>query len=542
MTRYQAEVVIIGGGVAGLAATIELLHAGNRVLLIDRDDEDLLGGLARESFGVLFVVGTPEQKRARILDTEELAFRDWCRFGELTEADGNAYLWAQRYVERCRPDIYEWVKTLGIKFVPSLLWAERGLNGEGNAVPRHHLVWGTGFELARVLAQTARHHQASNRLTCKFRHRVDGLSLKGGLVRGCHGIDEATGTAFEVEAEAVIVATGGVNGNDEIIRENWHRDWGSTSPEVVLNGSHKYATGILHKAVREAGGALSNLDRNWNYAAGIPHPRPRKPRHGLSTVPCKSALWLDASGRRFGPAPLVPGYDTRDLVSTICQVAEQKSLPKHSWQVMNRKIMLKEFAISGSEYNANLRDKKLLSTIRTALFGDVSAMDRIIAENEAIVVAHSLAALIEKMQSISPGLTIDGAGMIADITAYDDAIERGPRFYNDHQLIKLGHLRSYGQERGRLCKFQKIADPVAGPLIAIKLNIISRKSLGGIQTDLTCNVVGTDGTSMPTLYAAGEAAGFGGGGIHGLRSLESTFLGACILTGRTAGRAAAASL
>lgn len=537
MTKYQSDVVIIGGGIAGIVSAIECLAGGKSVSIIERDAEENFGGLAKESFGGMFFVDTPSQRKAKIDDSPERAFDDWCSFGELSPADGLAYAWAQRYVERTTPDVHDFIVPMGIGFLPVINWIERGMTRRGNSVPRFHMVWGTGHELTKVLAARLNALSQGDRLTLLFAKRVEELATTDGRVTGCRGHDEATGEAFEAEAEAVVIAAGGTNGNDDLVRKHWHADWGATPPETILNGSHKFADGRLHAAAAGIGGSLVNPDRSWNYAAGIPHPRPRKPRHGLSLVPCKSALWLDAAGRRIGPEPLIAGFDTRELIKRICANAEAGGLAKYSWQVMNRKIMLKEFAISGAESNPVIRDKSKFGLLRNLVFGNKQLVDATIAESDEIVTAATVPELAAKMNALDPATDIDAEGMARDIQAYDADMARGEGNFSDDQIKRIALLRQYRGDRVRTCKFQRIDDAKAGPLVAIRTFIISRKSLGGIETDLDCRVVDGTGRVLDGLYAVGEAAGFGGGGMHGLRALEGTFLSGCVFSGRMAGQA-----
>ncbi len=537
MTKYQSDVVIIGGGIAGIVTALECLEGGKSVTVLDRDAAENFGGLAKESFGGMFFVDSPLQRKSKIVDSPEQAFRDWCSFGEMSPADGLAYQWAQRYVERTTAEVHDFLTPMGIGFLAVLGWVERGLEHKGNSVPRFHMVWGTGHELATVLAKRLQGHSRADRLTLVFGQRVEELIKTNGRVTGCRGIDEASGQAFEAAGEAVVVAAGGSNGNDGFIREHWHGDWGTSPPETILNGSHKFADATLHHAAAAAGGNLVNLDRNWNYAAGIHHPRPRKPRHGLSLVPCKTALWLDAAGRRIGPRPLIAGFDTREVIRRICQNAEAKGLPKYSWQVMNRKIMLKEFAVSGAEFNHAIREKSKLGLLRQLLFGCGPLVDETIRDSSDVVMAASVPELAAKMDALDPGVEIDGAGMAADIAAFDADMSKGSGNFSDEQIKRIVELRQWKADKIRTCKFQKIDEAKAGPLVAIRSFIISRKALGGIETDLDCRAVDGSGAVLEGLYAVGEAAGFGGGGMHGLRALEGTFLGGCVFSARMAARA-----
>jgi hypothetical protein len=531
-----SEVIVIGGGIAGICAALELLDAGRRVLMLERDCAEKFGGLAKESFGGIFLVGTPEQRRAGIRDTPELALADWKAFGELDPNDPNdrwPLAWAEAYVQRCHDDVGLWLRKRGVGFLPAPHWIERGLFTPGNSVPRFHIVWGTGHELALRLIDRLENHPQRQRLDIRFDHRVENLLSSNGAITGCSGVTESEQRPFELHAGSVIVAAGGFNGNIERVRQHWHRDWG-TPPPVILNGSHRHADGRLHDAVSAAGGRLTHLDSMWNYAAGVHHPRPRKPGHGLSLVPPRSALWLDWRGRRIGPMPLVTGFDTRDLVAQVCAQERQ-----YSWQLMNRRIALKELAVSGAEHNPSIRDKKKFAFLRDLIFGNQWLYDEMTGNCEDFVVGRDLPELVAKMNALQgdDAVSLDEIRLAAE--SYDAQIDRGQTFHNDEQLRRIAYVRHWKGDRIRTCKFQKILDLKAGPLIAVREFIISRKSLGGIQTDLQSRVLDGAGQPIPGLFAAGEAAGFGGGGMHGLRALEGSFLGGCILSGRIAGQAAA---
>jgi predicted oxidoreductase len=425
----------------------------------------------------------------------------------------------------------------GIKFFPVLNWVERGLFRPGNSVPRFHLLWGTGLELVRVFGGSLREHRHQDRLQLYFGHRVTDLLSDGGTVSGVRGEQEQNGAVFTARGEVVIIAAGGINGSIERLKDNWYSPWGRP-PETILNGSHQYAVGDLHDAAARLNGSVANLDKQWNYAAGVHHPRPRMPNHGLSLVPCKSALWVNYRGERFGPMPLITAYDTRYLVERICQ--EEK---KYSWQILNRKIAYKEFAISGSEHNQAVRDKKLLAFLKGILFGNKALVQEMIDTCEDFIVADSVEELAERMNALTGEPDVDVHLLKSSIRTYDANIDRGEKYFNDEQLRRIAHARQYRGDRVRTCKFQKIDDSGARPLIAIREFILSRKSLGGIQTDLEGRVLTkpVEGRQepIPGLYAIGEAAGFGGGGMHGLRALEGTFLGGCVITARVAAKAVA---
>lgn len=526
--NYQADVIVIGGGLAGIAATLELLDSGRSVVLVDRAGKERFGGLARASFGGVFVVGSPEQKRGGIRDTPELALRDWLAYGELGESDIWPRRWAESYVNSSLDDVYRWLRQRGVSFFPVVHWVERGLHQPGNSVPRFHMVWGTGQGLILALLGAIEKHPRRDRLQIFFNHRVTELSRTGGRFTGCAGIDEASGSDFTAEGENVIVAAGGIGGNLEMVRQNWFKPWGEP-PEYLLNGSRPEADGALHQIVTRHGGQVTHLDKMWNYAAGVHHWKPQHPNHGLSLVPPKSALWVNYEGRRMGPPAMVTAFDSRYLVETICS---QKK--KYSWQILNWKIAKKELAVSGAEFNPAIRDKKMLGFLFTLLFGNAGLV-RDFAENCVdFVTAGSVAELAEKMNALAGSDDIDARLLAEEIRRYDEVIDRGPALHNDDQLRRIAHARQYRGDRIRTCKFARINDPKAMPLIAIREFILVRKSLGGILTDLRSRVLDAGGEPIPGLFAAGEAAGFGGGGIHGLRSLEGTFLGGCVFSGRVA--------
>jgi predicted oxidoreductase len=530
--RHSADIAIVGAGIAGIAAAIEALSRRRRVLLLDRDAESNLGGLARESMGGLWFAGTPLQQRYRIRDSVELGWQDWLSFGELGAGHRWPRAWARAYVERCVPEVFEWLTGLGVRFMPMPMWVERGLYGAGNSVPRFHFVWGTGQALADALIRRLLDHPERARLALCFGHRVDSLVMRAGRVAGVAGAVEPGERPFEVEAPAVVIAAGGINGDVERVRRHWHEDWGRPPP-VILNGSHRFADGSLHDAAVAAGANVTHLDWQWNYAAGIRHWRPRKPGHGLSLVPPKSALWLNARGERIGPMPLVSGFDTRDLVARIC-----REPGGYSWQLLNRRIALRELAVSGAEFNPAMRERRRLRVALDLLFGNRWLYDELTRNSEDVVLAATLPELVERMNAVNGGDVVDRAAVDDAVARWDAAIARGPRLHNDEQLRRIALLRRWPGDRLRTCAFQPILDPAAGPLMAIREFVISRKSLGGIQTDLDCRVLNAAGDAIDGLFAAGEAAGFGGGGMNGKRGLEGTFLGGCLLTGRVAGRQA----
>ncbi len=529
---YRADVVIAGGGLAGLATALESLDHGLRVLVLDRDAEDVLGGLAKRSFGGVMFVDTPHQRKLGIRDSPEQAWSDWQSFADFGEDDDWPRRWARKYVERSRDLIFDWLTGHGVDFLPVVNWAERGLFRPGNSVPRWHIAWGTGFAIIERVVAALEKHPHRDRLEIRCRHRVERLVIESGRVVGCAGTFENEGSDFEARADHVVLASGGICGGDlSKVKANWYKPWGDPPP-TLLKGSHRYADGLLHDEAARHGAALTHLDKQWHYAAGVHGNDPDSPLEGISLVPPRSALWLDARGRRFGPVPLMGYSDTRWLVEQICRTPEQ-----YSWQVLNWKIAIKELAVSGCDYMTAFRHKRKLQLVKEVVFGNKALVHRLLNDSEDFLVADSLPELMEKMDDLSlPGVSIDREGMESDIRAYDSRIDRGKPYFNDDQLRRIAAFRQYKGDRIRTCAFQRIDDPGARPLIAVREFILSRKSLGGIQTDLESRVLDGAGTPIPGLYAVGETAGFGGGGIHGKGSLEGTFLGSCVLTGRLAGR------
>lgn len=532
--KLKSDVAIIGGGLAGIAAANEMLDRNLKVLILDRDDEIKFGGLARESFGGVMMVDTPLQKKSGIKDTPGLALSDWESVAGFSGNDVWPQKWAETYVNRSGDLIWEWLSNRGVEFLPVVNWPERGLFRPGNSVPRWHIAWGTGKALMEAVIGHLDNHPKRKNLTLCFRHKVEGFITENGSVTGCFGTDKNRDRPFEVNADAVLAASGGMCGGDlSKVRENWYKPWG-TPPDNILNGSHIYADGLIHDQVSGLGGNITHLDKQWNYAAGIPYPGSERHNHGLSLVPPKSALWVNAEGSRIGPVPLMGYTDTRYVVKRICAQPGQ-----YSWLIMNWKIAIKELAVSGCDYMTAFREKDKIRLIKEVLFGNKTLVSRLINESDSFITASSVKELAGKMNRLETSLQVNESLLAAEINAYDSQIDRGPAYFNDDQLRRIANYRKYRGDRLRTCKFQKINDPKALPLIAVRQFILSRKSLGGIQTDLSCRVLSDTGTPIPGLYAAGEAAGFGGGGIHGKGSLEGTFLGSCILTGRIAGAAVA---
>ncbi len=520
------KIIIAGGGISGITAAIELLKAGFEVELFERFDEKNFGGLAKKSFGGMFFVDTPTQRRLGIKDSFELARGDWWSVAGFENSDYWPKKWAEHYISHATPLVYKWLRGFGIGFFPVVHWVERGYLKRGNSVPRFHMVWGTGHELTRVLIKQLR----SDKLRLHFNHKVENLLFDGSGVYGITAKNEITGKEIKAEGRAVIVATGGMGGNIEKVKKHWYRPWG-TPPEVLLNGLHPYIDGHLTDVVKKLNGKITHLDLHWHYAAGVHHPRPGFEGEGISLVPPKSALWVNYKGERIGPHPLITAYDTRFLVEGVCRQAK-----KYSWLVLNRKIALKELAVSGAEFNDAIRNKSIVAFLKTILTGNKKLVNDLTENCQDFVTAGSVDELVVKMNALNGDDAVDAAVLKKAIADYDAAIDRGLRLgrFDDEQLQKIAEARKYRGDKVRTCKFQKINDPAAYPLIAIREFIISRKTLGGIQTDLSGRVLSETGDPVPGLYAVGEASGFGGGGSHGKGALEGTFLGTCILTARAA--------
>ena len=525
---HRADVLVIGGGLAGLVTALELLDGGRSVVLVDRDTPARLGGLARWAFGGMALVGTPEQRRLKVDDSPARALEDWIRFGELGPGDRWPRAWAECYVEECRVEVYDWLRRLGLKFMPTVNWVERGSAIEGNTAPRYHILWGAGLELVEKLIKRLRKHRHADRLTLLHGHRVEALETSGGTVRGARGVTGPDGRPFRVEAGFTVVATGGVNGAVEQVRRHWPPHWPGP-PGVILNGAHPFSDGALHACAAGLGGSLANLNSMWNYAAGIPHPQPHFDGHGLSLVPPKSVLWLDPAGQPVGPAPMVTGYDTREM-------CRQVAAHPYTWMVLNWKIAAKELAISGSEHNPRIVKHQLLRFLWDLLRGSDRLVRRMTNESTEFLVASTAEELAGAMNRLVEDARIQPGALAWRINRHDRMLRDPAARAEDPAVQRIQRLREWRGDRLRTCDLQPIGDPKAGPLLAIRLHFISRKSLGGLVTDLEGRVLRDDGGAVPGLYAVGEAAGFGGGGASGKRSLEGTFLSGCILTARKAAK------
>ena len=520
----QADVVVIGAGIAGLVATLELLEHGRDVLLLDRCKPEEVGGLAREAFGGMFMVDTPEQRRSGIEDSHDLALDDWMRVADFDEGDEWPRRWAEQYVKRSRDEVGGWLRQQGVKFFPVVNWAERGVHGDGNSVPRFHLTWGCGKALVDEVWGSIQAHRRRSALDVRFGTLVTELLEEGGRIAGCSA-GEST-----IRARDVVIAAGGIGGNLDIVRRNWPADLGSP-PDEILMGSHLYADGAMHAEAERVGGNVTHLERMWNYADAVRHPNPQRPGHGLKLIPPRSGLVLDPTGRRYGPIPLIPTYDAYHALERMCEDDR-----KYYWMICNWKIAGRELDVSGSQHNPSIREKRLVRFVLGILLGKPTLIRHFLDHCPDFVSADSMTELTRKMQEVTGDGALDPGLVAEEVRRYDANLARGKGLWNDDQIRRIQQLRNWRGDRLRTAKFQQIADAGAGPLIAIRMTVMARKSLGGIQTDLGARVLRADGRPIPGLYAVGEAAGFGGGGVHGKRSLEGTFLGGCVFTGRIAAK------
>jgi predicted oxidoreductase len=527
------DVIVVGAGLAGLVTTLELLEQSQlRVLLVDRCAPEEVGGLAREAFGGMFMVDTPEQRFSRVSDSGELALEDWRRVASFEDDDEWPRRWAEEYISRARDEVGGWLKRYGVRFFPVVNWAERGVYGDGNSVPRFHLTWGCGQALIDSVWGAIEHHPKRAALDVRFRARVSELTLDGGAVTGARVVWE-DGSESEISAGRVVIAAGGVGGNLDIVRREWPPELGKPPAEILM-GSHYYADGAMHEEVERIGGNVTHLSNMWNYADAVHHPRPRRPLHGLKLIPPRSGLVLDPTGRRYGPIPLIPTFDAYYALERMCE--DERG---YYWMVCNWKIACRELDVSGSQYNPAIRNKQLIRFLLSILLGKPTLVRHFVERCPDFVAAESLHELGARMHEVTGDDALDVDQMEREVSKYDATIARGKPLFNDDQLRRIAQLRNWRGDRARTCKFQPIVDAKAMPLIAIRMTVMARKSLGGIQTDLESRVLGPNGSPIDGLYAAGEAAGFGGGGMHGKRSLEGTFLGGCVFTGRLAARSIA---
>ncbi|MCS1390500.1 FAD-binding dehydrogenase [Lysinibacillus boronitolerans] len=541
------DVAIVGAGLAGLVAACELIDAKKKVLLVDQEPENSIGGQAYWSFGGIFLVNSPEQRRLGIKDSKELAWQDWqgtAGFDRLDDEDSWAYKWARAYVDFAAGEKYDWLKSKGIKFFPVVGWAERGgslAGGHGNSVPRFHIVWGTGPGIVKPFVDKVKQAIKDGYIDFKPRHRVDEFIQQEGEITGISGtvlaetfINRGEKSSrlgigeFSYEAKAVIVASGGIGANFDLVRKNWPARLG-TPPKNMVCGVPAYVDGRMLEITEHAGGRIVNRDRMWHYTEGLKNWDPIWPNHGIRILPGPSSLWFDAEGNRFH-APNFPGFDTLSTLEAI-----QKTGYDYSWFILTEKIIEKEFALSGSEQNPDLTNKSISDVLKRILPGPPAPIQAFKNHGEDFVIAHDLKELVDGMNKLAGNELLDFMKIKEQILARDREMDN--KFTKDLQVNAIHGARNYiGDKWVRVAKPHKILDTKNWPLIAVRLNILTRKTLGGLQTNLNGAVLGMDGQPIPGLYAAGEVSGFGGGGVHGYRALEGTFVGGCLFSGRQVGR------
>jgi hypothetical protein len=547
----DSDAIVVGAGLAGLAAAAELADAGRRVLVLDQEPEASLGGQAFWSFGGLFLVDSPEQRRLGVRDSRALALQDWMGTAGFDRPEDHwPRRWAEAYVDFAAGEKRAWLHAMGLRFFPVVGWAERGgylASGHGNSVPRFHVTWGTGPGVLEPFVRRAREHERAGRLAFRFRHRVDALTSTGGAVDGVRGAVLAPSDArrgerssrevageFALRAPAVVVASGGIGGDHALVRASWPARLGEP-PRRMLSGVPAHVDGRMLAIAEGAGARLINRDRMWHYTEGLENWAPVWPQHGIRILPGPSSLWVDALGRRL-PAPLFPGFDTLGTLAHIRRTGHD-----HTWFVLTQKIIEKEFTLSGSEQNPDLTGRDVRLVLQRVLPGAPAPVAAFQKRGVDFVHARTLAELVDGMNALAGAPLVDRATLEAEVVARDRELDHP--FGKDAQWHAIARARSYrGDRLIRVARPHRLLDPKAGPLIAVRLSIVTRKTLGGLETDLEARALGADGRPVPGLWAAGEAAGFGGGGVHGYRALEGTFLGGCLFSGRAAGRSAAAAV
>jgi predicted oxidoreductase len=543
----DADAIVVGGGLAGLVATCELIDAGKRVILLDQEPEQSLGGQAFWSFGGLMLVDSPEQRRLRIRDGYDLALQDWLGSAGFDRPEDHwPRRWAEAYVQFAAGEKRAWLHKMGLRWFPIVGWAERGgytATEHGNSVPRFHITWGTGPALIAPFVAKVREAAKTGRVSLRFRHRANALMQSAGVVDGVAGdilepssVERAAPSSrtvvgdFALKAQAVIVTSGGIGANFDLVRANWPKRLGEP-PQHMLAGVPDYVDGRMLGIVAAAGGHVINPDRMWHYTEGIANFAPIWSRHGIRILPGPSSLWIDATGRRL-PVPLFPGFDTLGTLAHLRRTGYD-----WSWFILTQKIIAREFALSGSEQNPDLTGKSIRKLLGRR-FGVPGPVDAFKKQGADFIVRSTLPELVGEMNARTGSPLIDLGALEREIAARDREIANP--YTKDAQITALRGARAYiGDKLIRVATPHRLLDPKAGPLIAVRLWVLTRKTLGGLQTDLSGRVLRADGEPLAGVYAAGEVAGFGGGGMHGYRALEGTFLGGCLFSGRVAGRAVA---
>ncbi|TCL08556.1 hypothetical protein BXY66_0593 [Shimia isoporae] len=542
------DVIVVGGGLAGLVAANEAADRGRKVLLLDQEGEQSLGGQAFWSLGGLFMIDTPEQRRMGIKDSHALASGDWMGSAQFDRPeDANPRKVAEAYLDFAAGEMRPWLHSIGMRWFPIVGWAERGgemAHGHGNSVPRFHITWGTGPGVVAPFERLVRAHASACRITMEFRRKVSGLIVEGGVVKGVQGeilsddgADRGMSTnrkvvgTFEHRAEAVVITTGGIGGDHDMVRQYWPEDRLGKPPQRMVAGVPDYVDGQMQRVAEGAGAAIINGDRMWHYTEGLANWDPIWPNHGIRILPGPSSMWFDADGERM-EAPYLPGFDSLGTLKRILSTGHE-----HSWFILTQKIIEKEFALSGSEQNPDLTSGKWSEVLRRRMMnkGAPAPVEAFKEHGEDFVVADTLEELVADMNKITPQVPVDLEKIRTQIQMRDAQIDN--EFSKDAQVTAIRGARNYrGDRLIRTAKPHQILDRENGPLIAVRLNILTRKSLGGLHTDVTGQVLRPDGSAFDGLFAAGEVAGFGGGGYHGYNALEGTFLGGCIFSGRAVGR------
>ncbi|MFD5868729.1 FAD-binding dehydrogenase [Corynebacterium sp. NPDC060344] len=577
----QQPLIVVGAGLAGLVAAYEAQRTGRKVIIVDQENEANIGGQAFWSLGGIFLIDSPEQRRLKVKDSRELAKSDWFGSAGFDRAEDHwPGKWAEAYLDFAAGEKRSYLRNLGVKFVPVVGWAERGdgsADGHGNSVPRFHLTWGTGPEIVRVFAEPLRAAANEGRVEFHHRHRVDEIIMEDGravgvrgrilvpcddLERGVASPREEAGETFEIRGGAVLISTGGVGGNLEAVRRCWPEDRLGAMPDDMVVGVPAHVDGRGIDIAGEAGAHLINRDRMWHYTEGMANWDPIWPDHGIRIIPGPSSLWFDAEGNRL-PAPLIPGADTVATMKHILSTGHG-----YSWFVLNGSIVAKEFLFSGSEQNPDLTDKEVKKLVGKVTLGIPEPVRKFMDNGEDWVIADTLEELVAGMNRVAgvpeaevgegadqafsldddpapaPSAPEPGSGdvPVLDVEHLRQQIEARDRqtanaFSKDYQVNYVHVARKFlGDKIVRSVPPKPILDPGEGPLIAVRLRMLTRKTLGGIETDLDGRVLRPDGEAIEGLFAAGEASGFGGGGMHGNNALEGTFLGGCIFSGLRAGR------
>ena len=548
----QADAIVVGSGLAGLTAAAELGDRGRKVIIVDQEPRSFMGGQAFWSLGGLCMIDTPEQRRLGVKDSQDLALRDWMGSAQFDRPEDHwPRKWAEAYIDFAAGSMRNWLYNMGLRWFPIVGWAERGgsyADGHGNSVPRFHITWGTGPGVIEHFVRRCEEHEKKGLIQFNFRHQVDRIDMENGAAKGVSGTLLAEDAAergqktnrdaigeFELRAPSVIVTSGGIGGNFEMVRKVWPTDRLGPAPKKMVAGVPAHVDGRMIGISEAAGGHVINGDRMWHYTEGVSNWDPIWPAHGIRILPGPSSLWFDAEGNRFAP-PALPGFDSMTTLKMILETGYE-----YSWFVLTQKVIKKEFALSGSEQNPDFTSKSWMEVIRQRILAGSKATGPVEAfkeRGEDFVVSQDLAGLVRGMNQVAGGNLIDEAKMRAQIEARDAQVDN--KFTKDAQLMAIHAARNYvGDRLIRTAKPHKFLDPANGPLIAVRLNVLTRKTLGGLQTNLDSQMLGADGEVVPGLFAAGEVAGFGGGGYHGYNALEGTFLGGCIFSGRNAGRSQA---